>query len=151
MSNPMLRESKSTGMQDDFSARKFAPEPRLEQRRPRPRWRQRLVEAERGLSHSFRADSSLYRHIFLDSLLLTTCGVVGLSGTQWVIVTMGLTMMLSSELFAHGLQAVATPLPDGLRKQVVSVAAAAKLLVIAGSTSAIGLVLWMRFRDLCGG
>jgi diacylglycerol kinase len=150
MSNPALRENKAAVSQDGFAARNHAPDVRMEPRRPRSYWRQRLVEAERGFSHSFRADSALYRHIFLDTLLLAMCGGLGLSATQWAVMAMGLTVMLSSELFAQGLQIAASQLPDRLRKQTISLAAAAKLLSILGSTSAIGMVLAIRLRELFG-
>lgn len=150
MSNPALRESKSAVSQNGFAARKTTPDARSEPRRPRSHWRQHLVEAERGFSYSFRADSALYRHIFLDSLLLAICGGLGLSPAQWAIVVIGLTVMLSSELFAQALQIVASPLPDRLRKQTLSLAAAAKLLAILGSLSAIAIVLAIRLRELFG-
>jgi diacylglycerol kinase len=150
MSNPALRESKAAVSPNGFAARKTTPDARMEPRRTRSHWRQRLVEAERGFSYSFRADSALYRHMFLDSLLLAMCGVLGLSATQWAIVALGLTVMLSAELFAQGLQIVASQLPDRLRKQTMSLAAAAKLLAILGCTSAIGIVLVIRLRELFG-
>jgi diacylglycerol kinase len=150
MSNPALRESKAAVSQNGFSARKTTPDARSEPRRSRSHWRQRLVEAERGFSYSFRADSALYRHIFLDSLLLAICGVLGLSAAQWAMVAIGMTVMLSSELFAQALQIVASQLPERLRKQTASLAAAAKLLAILGSTSAIGIVLAIRLRELFG-
>lgn len=150
MSNPMLRLSKPASTSSGQTSRRQAPDERSERRTRRPPWRQRLVEAERGFSHSLRADSTLYLHLFLDSLLLATCGVLGLSATHWIIVTMGLTIMLSSEMFAQGLRLTASQLADRVRQQVISMAAAAKLLANLGSISAIGIVLLVRLRELFG-
>jgi diacylglycerol kinase len=109
------------------------------------------VEAERGFSHSLRADSALYLHLFFDSLLLAACFVLGLAATHWVIVALALTMMLSAELFAQGLTALASEVSDSLRKQVNAIATAAKTLALVGSTSAISIVLLHRFRELFAG
>lgn len=150
MSNPLLRAGKPATTSDAFPLRKLAPNSRSEVRL-RPLWRQRLVDAERGLSHSFKADSALYLHLFFDSLLLATCFVLGLSTTHWVIVALALTIMLSGELFAQGLTALASESSERLRRQVTSIAAAAKTLAFVGSTSAISIVLLLRFRELFGG
>lgn len=151
MSNPALRSNRTVVSTETAPAKRCAPDERSERRPRRPAWRQRLVEAERGFSHSFRADSALYLHIFVDTLLLATCGVLGLPATHWAIVIVGLTAMISAELFAQALHAIAAQLSDSIRKQVVSLCAAAKLLAILGSTSALGIVLWLRLRELFGG
>jgi diacylglycerol kinase len=148
MSNPVARVSKSTHTSEEFDVRKSAPDDRVDRRRRRAPWRQKLVEAERGLSHSFRADSALYLHIFLDSLLLATCGVLGLPATHWILVGLGLTVMLSAELFAQALERIAQQLAERVGRQVSALAAAAKLLTVLGCTSAIGIVLWLRLREL---
>lgn len=151
MSNPLLRASKSAPSAPGPMPRKLTPEEREEPHPRRAAWRQRLVEAERGFSHSLRADSALYLHLFVDSLLLATCFVLGLSATHWIVVTLAISVMLSSEMSAQALQLVASQLSERVRTQVVSMAAAARLLAILGSTSAIAMVLWLRLRELFGG
>lgn len=150
MINPVRRVSQTSVPSEGYPARKFTPDERTESRRRRPAWRQKLVEAERGLTQSFRADSTLYLHVFLDCLLLATCGVLGLTATHWAIVAAGLTAMLSAELFSQGLHAVASELSPRVQKQATSVSAAAKLLVFLGSSLTIGIILWLRFRELFG-
>jgi|GEM_PF-433450 len=147
MSQPLLRSNTAATTAEAFPARNLTPNSRSEHRQ-RPLWRQRLVEAERGISYSLRADSALYLHLFLDSLLLATCGVLGLAAMQWVIVTLALTMMLSAELFSQGLNALASETSHSLRKQVISIAAAAKMLALFGSISAISIVLLLRVREM---
>ena len=149
MSRLTAKLSRSNGHTESGLAKRLIPSPRSEHR-PRPAWRQQLVSAERGLSHSLRADSALYLHLFFDTLLLATCGVLGLTATNWVIVSLALTMMLTSELFAQGLTALASEMSNSLRKQVVSIAAAGKLLAILGSTSAVSIVLLLGMRELFG-
>ena len=150
MSNPTLRVNKSVSSPPGFSSRKHTPDGRTESRRRRPMWRQRLVEAERGFSHSFRADSALHRHIFFDTLLVATCGVLGLPATHWAIVVSGLTAMLLSELMSLGLQTVAAELSAKTQKQVIAIGSAAKLLALLASATVIGIVLWLRIRELFG-
>ena len=147
MSRLSAKLSRPTAASEPGLAKKLIPSPRSEHR-PRPAWRQQLVSAERGLSHSLRADSALYLHLFFDTLLLATCGVLGLSATHWIIVGMALTLMLTSELFAQGLTALASEMSNSLRKQVVSIAAAGKLLAVLGSTSAVSIVMLLRIREL---
>lgn len=151
MSNPLLRVKRTSPLLSGRTPRKLTPDERTERRLRRPAWRQRLVEAERGFSHSLRADSALYLHLFVDSLLLATCFVLGLSATHWIVVTLAITVMLSAEMFSQGLLLIAAQLADRIGRQVIAMAAAAKLLAIFGSTSAVGMVLWLRLRELFGG
>lgn len=150
MSHP-LRTKKAATFFPRTTPRKLTPDEREDHRPRRPAWRQRLVEAERGFSHSLRADSALYLHLFVDSLLLATCFVLGLSATHWIVVTLAISVMLSAEMFSQGLQLIAAQLAERIGRQVVAMAAAAKLLAIFGSTSAVGMVLWLRLRELFGG
>jgi diacylglycerol kinase len=150
MSNPTLRIGRPNSGAPPFPTQKFTPQERTERRRRRAAWRQKLVEAERGLAHSFRADSALHLHLFIDCLLLATCGVLGLSAICWAVVVAALAAMMSAELFCQGLRTVAAELSDRVQKQATAVGAAARLLAFAGSAFAIGVVLWLRFRELFG-
>ena len=151
MSNTRLRSHSSATPRGDFPLRTFDPQKETEGRPRRALWRQRLVDAERGLTHSFRADSALYLHLFFDSLLMATGLVLGLAAADWVIVGIGLTVMLSAELFHQALQTVAAQFSKNVRQQVAALSTAAKLLAVTGSTSAILGVLWLRWRELVGG
>lgn len=150
MSHAKLRPNSSATPRGDFPLRTFDPEKEVNSRSRRAPWRQKLVDAERGLTHSFRADSALYLHIFFDSLLLATGLVLGLSAVHWAVVGLGLTVMLSAELFHQALQTVAAQLSAGVRKDVLVLSTAAKLLAVLGSTAAIGAVLLLRWRELFG-
>jgi diacylglycerol kinase len=150
MTNPMVRVGRPSAGMDRFPSRKSTPEERTETRRRRSPWRQRLVDAERGLAHSFRADSSLHLHLFVASLVLATSGVLGLTAVHWAVVVAGLTAILSAELAYQGLRTVAAELSQRAQKQAAAVGAAARLLVDTGSAFAIGVVLWLRFHELFG-
>ncbi len=150
MTNPVLRVRSAGTVSGEYPARKFAPDERREPHRRRAGWRQKLVDAERGLAQSLRADSTLYLHVFLDCLLLAVCGVLGLSATHWAIVAAGLTAMLSAELFSQGLRIVASELSPLVQKQSRAVNAAARLLVILGCSLMIVIILWLRLRELFG-
>lgn len=150
MSNPALRSGRTANPPGARSDRKLAPEKTAPLGGRRAPWRQQLVEAERGLSYSFRADSALYLHLFLDSLLLVTCGVLGLPATHWAIVVVCLTLMLFAELASQALQTAVVELSQGARQQIRALCTAAKLLAMIGCTSAILIVLIVRGRELFG-
>lgn len=151
MTHPRLQVARtSDAATGDYARRRFTPADRTGSCRRRAVWRQKLVEAERGLTQCFRSGSSLYFYVFLHCLLLATCGVLGLTATHWALVGIGLTAMLSAELFSQGLQVVASELSPGVQKQVRSMNSAAKLLVILGSSATIGIILYLRFHELLG-
>lgn len=135
----------------EVAGKKWNPEDRSVSRPRRAAWRQKLVEAERGFTHGFRVDSTLYAHFFVDCLLLATCSVVGLPPTHWAIVIAGITVMLSAEFFSLAILMVAEELSSSIKKRVESANAAGKLLVFLGSSVMIGIVLWLRFREFFSG
>jgi diacylglycerol kinase len=151
MTNPMLRANPESRIKTHPADHVDRTSPTIDSfRRRRSAWRQKLVDAERGLAHSFRADSALHLHLFFDCLMLATCGVLGLTAIHWAVVVASLTTMLSAELFYQGLQALAAECSPTARKQASTVAAAAKLLAFCGSTAAMAIILCLRFRELFG-
>jgi len=137
---------------------KTSPQPssRIDRRgtsRPhRPAWRQRLVQAERGIASGVRNDSTFFVHFFAASVIVAIGVVVGLGAIQWAIVTLAFTMVMAAEMFHQVLRFVlldrdADSLPEPLRK-ALGVSTAAVTVTIAGALLTIGLLLGGRLTAI---
>ena len=122
---------------------------------PRPRraaWRQWLVEAERGITAAFRSDSIFFVHLFVSSLVVAAAFLLGLSATQWAILTLALTITIAAELFHQVLKALMTalePIAPGpvFKARRLAVAAVAATTFGSGVTAAFVFSsrLWAAF------
>ena len=72
-------------------------------RPPRPAWKQRLAQAERGLTAGFRSDSVFFVHLFVGSLAVAAAGLIGFAATEWAVLALALTVTTGSELFRQAL------------------------------------------------
>ncbi len=119
--------------------------------RRRPAWRQRLVQAERGLVRGVRSDSVFFVHFFGISIVLAAAFVFQIGWMQWIAIAGCLTLVLTAEMFNQALKTVvhAAELeltPGGLR--AMSIGTAAVLVACIGSTLVLTLVFWQRFGQL---
>ncbi|MFM8582773.1 MAG: diacylglycerol kinase, partial [Planctomycetaceae bacterium] len=73
----------------------------------RPAWRQRLIQAERGLAWGLRADSVFFVHFFGIALVISAGLAFGLALWQWVAIVLALTVVLSAEMFQQALKLLA--------------------------------------------
>ena len=89
------------------AGKRFAAVRKLHGRRRRAAWRQRLVDAERGLVLGFRRDGVLAGHAFVLTLSTASGVVLGLSATRWAVLCLALGTAMGAELFAQVLAAVA--------------------------------------------
>ena len=89
------------------AARRVAAVRKLHGRRRRAAWRQRLVDAERGLVLGFRRDGVLVGHLFVLTLSVAAGVVLGLGATRWAVLALALGTAMGAELFAQVLAAVA--------------------------------------------
>ncbi len=115
-------------------------------------WRQRLVEAERGLSCGLRGDCTLYAYLFVDCLTIAMGVILKLSSWQWIIVGLVVTLVLTAELMCQALRSLIMELkrtnPDGRWHQVQHLATAAVTVALLGGSCLIGALFWQRIRDL---
>jgi diacylglycerol kinase len=120
----------------------------------RPAWRQRLVDAERGVMHGIRSDSAFFVYFFLSSATIAASVVLGISLIQWTVVILALTLVLSAEMFNQVLKALLTgfgrPMDDGARA-ALRIAVAAVFVAITGSVIVIGLILGQAAVEMFGG
>jgi diacylglycerol kinase len=123
-------------------------------RSSRPAWRQRLVDAERGVMQGIRSDSAFFVYFFLSSATIAACVVLGISLIQWTIVILALTLVLSAEMFNQVLKALLTefgrPRDDSARA-ALRMAVAAVFVAITGSVIVIGLTLGQSAVEMFSG
>lgn len=119
----------------------------------RPRWRQTLVTAERGLVGGLRGDGTLFGYLFADCLVLTAGFVLGLSWTQWSLVTGAVTLSLTAELLNQALRAFAASEPSDHPAvgQAAGLATAAAFVAVGGSAVVVAIVFWQRLEVLFAG
>lgn len=123
-------------------------------RKRRPAWRQRLVEAERGMTHGFRADSSFFVYFFAASVVVTAGFVLGITLMEWTVVLIAITLVLSFEMLNQALRAalnsVGLRFPEWAQK-AQRIGTAAVFVTAAGGLLCVGLVFGRRFWELFAG
>lgn len=109
----------------------------------RPAWRRWLIEIERGISQSFRGESTLFGYCFIASIVITTGAVIGVGPMQWAIVILSLSVAASAEMFQMVLRAIWSDLADRLSKptrKALQIGSAAVLVARIGAFVAIGMI-----------
>ena len=132
----------------------IAPEMKREKcHKPRAAWRQRLVQAERGIGNGARQDSIFFVHIFTTTLILLAGGVLGLTAWQWLLVFGSLILLFVAELFNQALKSLAqafgeTPPPPV--QQALGMSTAASMLALGGALVIAGCTLGERVMAMLG-
>ncbi|MFM8223683.1 MAG: diacylglycerol kinase family protein [Planctomycetaceae bacterium] len=124
----------------------------------RPAWRQRLIQAERGLAWGLRADSVFFVHFFGIALVISAGLAFGLALWQWVAIVLALTVVLSAAMFQHALKLLAglSSAADGaghspsIAARALSIGTAAVLVACLGSTLVLALIFIQRGCELFG-
>lgn len=124
----------------------------------RPAWRQRLIQAERGLAWGLRADSVFFVHFFGIALVISAGLAFGLALWQWVAIVLALTVVLSAEMFQQALKLLAglSSAADGaghspsIAARALSIGTAAVLVACLGSTLVLALIFIQRGCELFG-
>jgi len=123
------------------------------QRRRRPAWRQRLVQAERGLVGGVRSDSTFFVHFFGVSAVIAAGFILGITWMHWIGIVGCLTLVLTAEMFSQAIKALLQVeelalSPAGQR--VLAMATAAVMVACTGSIIMLMLVFWQRLHELLG-
>lgn len=121
--------------------------------RKRPEWRQRLVQAERGLVRGVRADSVFSVHFFGICVVVAGAMVLGIGWAEWIGITACLTLVLTAEMFNQAVKALAhdeTRPPTAAAQRAVSISTAAVMVASAGSSLVIVIVFWRRLQQMLG-
>ncbi len=112
-----------------------------------------MVEAERGVTLGMRGDSTLFVHMFVGCVILAAGFVLGLSITEWAVLILGLTTVISAELFNKVLVELTRLMSADVESSLhnsLKIATAAVFVTMSGSVLAIGLMfakhLWHMFR-----
>ena len=120
----------------------------------RSAWRQRLVDAERGLTAGVRGDSTFFVHFFIGSVVVVTGVVLGLEILQWGLLILALTMVLSAEMFHQVLKAMVKNFGHHFSDDVnraMGIASAAVFVTILGAVLSVGLLFGERISQLLAG
>lgn len=120
-------------------------------RAKRPAWRQRLIQAERGISNGLKGDSTFFVHFFATSIVLAAGAVMGLEILQWGLVALSLALVFSAEMFNQALKAILQseqPNPPDNVKKALGISTAAVLFSIIGAVITLALVFWQRAADM---
>lgn len=122
----------------------------------RPEWRQRLVEIEKGLATALRTDSTLFMHLFFDSIIIASGAVLGLHLWQWVALTATLMIVLTVELLSQAIRRLAllahrphekrTPLTE-VTHQTEALCFAASFVTILGGLVITTLIFAQRIYE----
>ena len=129
---------------------------KMDQRKSQRRspWRLRLIEAERGMSHGLKRDSSLYVYLFGLSVVIAAGFVLGLSLTQWSILIVCSTMVLAAELFNMALRAIEQSQPEDSPlnvREATRFGSAAGLCTFVGAIVVVGLMFTERISHMWNG
>jgi diacylglycerol kinase len=119
----------------------------------RPAWRQRLVQAERGLVRSVRSDSAFFVHFFGATIITAAAVVLGLSSAQWIALVSCVTVVLTAEMFNTALKILIRGLgmdEEAEGQRALGAGTAAVLIAVCGSGIVIGLVFLQRLGNLFG-
>ena len=119
----------------------------------RAAWRQRLVQAERGIGNGARQDSIFFVHIFTSTLILLAGGVLGLVSWQWMLVVSSLIVLFVAELFNQALKSMALAfgeVPPPPVQQALGMSTAASMLALCGTLIIAGVTLGQRFMQMVG-
>ena len=121
--------------------------------KPRSAWRQRLVQAERGLGNGARQDSIFFVHIFTSTLILLAGGVLGLVSWQWMLVVSSLIVLFVAELFNQALKSMSQAfgeIPPAPVQQALGMSTAASMLALCGTLIIAGVTLGQRIVQMLG-
>lgn len=122
--------------------------------RRRSAWRQRLVEAERGITQGVRGDSTFFVHFFVGSIVVAAGMVFGLSLVEWTVVILSLTIVLSAEMFNQVVKNIVQS-QDGQVKEAAGnalrIGTAAVFVGITGALLTIGLIFGHRLVQMFAG
>lgn len=110
-------------------------------------WRQRLVDTERGVTHSFRGDSTFFGYLFLGTLVFCVAFVMGISALQWTLMSVAFTIVIAAEMFRLSISRLVQSI-DGLEQsaalEISRIATAAVMVTLLGSCITIGVIFWQR-------
>ena len=120
-------------------------------RRRRPAWRQRLIQAERGFGTGLRIDSTFFVHFFTSSMVLAVAAVIGLGILQWAILALSITLVLAAEMFNQVLKLVLSQprlIAPPAAQKALGISTAAVYVTIAGCVVTILLLFGQRLDQL---
>ncbi|HEY1378808.1 MAG TPA: diacylglycerol kinase [Gemmataceae bacterium] len=122
-------------------------------RRPCRRWRDKFLDAGRGVKLGVRGHSSFFVHFFCAALVVAAAVALQCDVLQWAILLGCVGAVLTAELFNSALETLFRGLDDPTKQRLIGVldiAAGAVLLASATAAAVGGLVLGHRLWTILG-
>lgn len=119
--------------------------------RPRRRysgWRQRLIDAERGISFGFRTGSSLFGHIFFSVTIGLTAVMLRVSFWEGVALAVAMICGFAAELFHLSVKSLAEVIDQKPAERAVKLSAAGMVMLMLAAGLVIALILGGRIARL---
>lgn len=116
-------------------------------------WRERLVQAERGIGTGARQDSIVFVHLFMTTVILLTGMVLQIVLWQWMLIILSLVVLFVSELFNQALKALAKGIGNATPaavSQALCISTGASMLSLAGVLLLSALVFAQRAGEMFG-
>lgn len=112
----------------------------------RRRWRDKFLNALRGLRTGVQGHSSFFVHFFFTALVVAAALAMGMSVVEWAILLACVSLVLMAELFNSALETLVRSLdrePARALRDTLDIAAAAVLVAALGA-ALIGGLLFLR-------
>lgn len=122
-----------------------------QRKRPRSGWQLYLIEVEQGIRQCFRGDSTFFVHFFLVSITLAAGVVLSLNVTQWCLILLASSWVISAEMFQQVLKAIWEQVGDKLDQgsgRILSIGTAAVFVAFTAAIVVVLAVLATRFWEL---
>lgn len=121
--------------------------------RKRAGWRQRLVDAERGISFGIRTDSTLFAHFFVGCIIIAAGFVLRLTVNEWAMIVLALTLVVAAELFHLVLRSLSKQIGHHFDDETIRsmrMGTTAVVVAIMGASTAIIMIFSNRLSVLLG-
>ena len=109
-------------------------------------WTKKFADAGRGIKIAVRSEASFFVHLFVTGVVLVAGTVVGLSPSDWCLVTLCIATVLAAELFNTALERLAraiTSQADANVRDALDVSSGAVLATAIGA-AVVGMVVIVR-------
>lgn len=112
-------------------------------------WPEKFRDAFRGVKQGVRGQSSFFVHFFFAAAVIMTAAILGMELTDWCLLLLCITVVLTAEMFNSALEWLAKAVTDQLDPHVgraLNIGSAAVLIAAIGA-SIVGTIIfgnWLR-------
>jgi len=125
------------------------PEPYIKE----PGWRAKFRHAFRGTKRGLRGQSSFFVHLFITALVIATATVLKVDRTEWCLLVLCITVVLTAEMFNSALEWLAKAIDVAHNphlREALDVGSAAVLIAAIGAAIVGAIIFVERLVRLLG-